>query len=191
MDESIGKIVKKKSVPNNWRTCSPMLAENKGEESPRPDDNDDGWDHFVPVHSSRPNDNDEFSMDNEKNAFGSHHTHQHSSRNSTLLFAGSSSGRTPRTTSNGNPFTSLSSRKSDFSASFHRSSHSLEIIEDDKEFDLSRTTKGSLKSLGTFLSLVTMKAMPRIMFGVPKKIGIDGENMKVISSPILSDRYWK
>ena len=207
MDNTIDKTVKKKSVPNRISNIlsSSKTAENHVDSS-RHDDED--WDYFVPVNSSRPNnDNDEFNQSNhlqgilqtamghENNVFGggdgsNHIIHQHSS-NSTQLFSSSSgSTSTPRTSHHGSShFFNLSFRKRDFSTSLHPSSHSLEVIEDDKELDVSRTAKGSFKSLGSYLSLVTMKAMPRIMFGGPKKIGIDGENMEVmdlISSLIQS-----
>ena len=209
MDNTIDKTVKKKSVPNRISNIlsSSKTAENHVDSS-RHDDED--WDYFVPVNSSRPNnDNDEFNQSNhlqgilqtamghENNVFGdgddgsSHIIHQHSS-NSTQLFSSSSgSTSTPRTSHHGSsPFFNLSFRKRDFSTSLHPSSHSLEIIEDDKEFDVSRTAKGSFKSLGTYLSLVTMKAMPRIMFGGPKKISIDGENMEVMDLiPYLSSNH--
>ena len=205
-DESVMKIVKNKPRPSkkDITFSSFLTVDNCRDESPR---HDDDWDNFVSVHSpssSQHSDLDEFKQsihlqsivkaltgDNDIDVGHisqqqQHHSQTYSSR----------SGRTPRggflTPRGIGPL--LSFRKRTFSTtSLHPSSPSLEIIEDDQELDVSRKAKGTFRSLGSYLSLVTMKAMPRLTFGKPKKIGIDGddlcENMEVKDHSIIPTLY--
>ena len=96
------------------------------------------------------------------------------------------SGRTPRGAgASASPFLSL--RRKDYSH-HPNPSHALQIIEDDKELDVSRKEKGTLRSLGSYLSFVTMKVLPR----VPMKIGIEGdgpENTEVTIMTIYPSLY--
>ena len=204
-DESVMKIVKNKPRPSKKEGTfsSFVTVDNCRDESPR---HDDDWDNFVStnsVHSSSSSQqNVEFKQSNhlqnivkalEDNDIDDSHISQQQQQHHSQP---SRSGRTPRggflTPRGIGPL--LSFRKRTFSTtSLHPSSPSLEIIEDDQELDVSRKAKGTFRSLGSYLSLVTMKAMPRLTFGKPKKIGIDGddlcENMEVKDHSIIPTLY--